>query len=114
MKITDLRISRHLREFPAEIGPPESPLDLITISTDEGLEGHTFVSAPGEDITPALLRQVRPMLLGQDALDIGRIWQLMARRGLPATAQGAVDVALWDIAGKAAGLPLHRLLGTVK
>jgi len=114
MKITDLRILRHQRANPLDVGPPVQKLDLMTIATDEGIEGHTFVSAPGEDIADLLVRQVKPALLGQDALDIGRIWAMTARRGLPATVQGAVDVALWDIAGKAAALPLHRLLGTVK
>ncbi|MBO4258128.1 enolase C-terminal domain-like protein [Streptomyces griseorubiginosus] len=114
MKITDLRILRHQQPNPSDVGPPVLPLDLMTISTDEGIEGHTFVGAPGEDIAELLVRQVKPALLGQDALDIGRIWAMTGRRGLPATAQGAVDVALWDIAAKAAGLPLHRLLGTVK
>jgi L-alanine-DL-glutamate epimerase-like enolase superfamily enzyme len=114
MKITDLRILRHQRPNPSGLGPPVQPLDLMTISTDEGIEGHTFVGAPGEDIAEILVRQVKPTLLGQDARDIGRIWAITARRGLPVTAQGAVDVALWDITAKTAGLPLHRLLGTVK
>jgi L-alanine-DL-glutamate epimerase-like enolase superfamily enzyme len=114
VKITDLRIVRHERESPYDPGPRVARLDLMTISTDEGVDGQTFVGAPGEDLAETIVGQVKPMLLGQDALDIGRIWQLTARRGLPATVQGAVDVALWDIAGKAAGLPLHRLLGTVK
>ena len=114
MKITDVRLLAHERPFPAPLGPPLSRLDLLTITTDEGIEGHTFAGAPGEDIAGPLIRQVRPMLIGQDPLDIGRIWALTGRRGLPASLQGAVDVALWDIAGKAAGLPVHRLLGTVR
>lgn len=114
MRISDLRVRRHQRAFPAELGPPSAPLDLMTITTDEGIEGHTFLGAPGDDIAGTILRRLKPALIGQDPLDIGRIWQLTARRGLPPTVQGAVDVALWDIAGKAAGLPLHRLLGTVK
>src|SRR4051812_31628000 len=110
MKITDIRVVRHQRELSVELMPPTSPMDLMTIVTDEGVAGSTFLNAPGEDVAAAVLRQVKPMLLGQDALDIGRIWALTARRGLPASVQGAVDVALWDIAGKTAGLPLHRLL----
>jgi L-alanine-DL-glutamate epimerase-like enolase superfamily enzyme len=114
MKITDVRLLRHERPFPARMGPPLSRLDLLTIATDEGVEGHTFTGAPGEDLASRLVRQVKPVLLGQNPLDIGRIWALTGRRGLPASVQGAVDVALWDIAGKAAGLPVHRLLGTVR
>jgi L-alanine-DL-glutamate epimerase-like enolase superfamily enzyme len=96
------------------MGPPLSRLDLLTIATDEGIEGHTFAGAPGEDVAGPIVRQVRPMLIGQDPLDIGRIWARTGQRGLPASLQGAVDVALWDITGKAAGLPVHRLLGTVR
>jgi len=36
------------------------------------------------------------------------------RRAMHSTVQGYIDVALWDIAGKAADLPIHRLLGTVR
>lgn len=114
MKITDLRVLRHEAPFPGELGPPAVRLDLLTIRTDDGVEGHTFAGAPGEDIGELLVRHVKPMLLGRDPLDIGQIWQLTGRRGLPATVRGAVDVALWDIAAKAAGLPLHRLLGTAQ
>jgi L-alanine-DL-glutamate epimerase-like enolase superfamily enzyme len=114
MKITDVRVLRHERPLAAAVGPPVQRLDLLTISTDEGVEGHTFLGGPGEDLAEAVLRGVRPMLLGADPLDIGRIWRLTGRRGLPPSVQGAVDVALWDIAGKAAGLPVHRLLGTVR
>jgi L-alanine-DL-glutamate epimerase-like enolase superfamily enzyme len=114
MKITDLRVLRHEAPFPAVVGPPATRFDLLTIGTDEGIEGHTFAGAPGEDIGELLVRHVKPMLLGRDPLDIGRIWQLTGRRGLPPTVQGAVDVALWDITAKAAGLPLHRLLGTTQ
>lgn len=112
MKITELRVLQHEAPFPGELGPPSARLDLLTISTDEGVEGHTFAGAPGEEIGEVLVRRVEPMLVGRDPLDIGQIWQLTGRRGLPPTVRGAVDVALWDIAAKAAGLPLHRLLGT--
>ena len=56
-------------------------------------------------------------LLGKDPLQIERHWQHMFRRCLfrggsdTMAAIGAIDVALWDIAGKAAGLPIHRMLG---
>ena len=54
--------------------------------------------------------------MGRDPLDIGAIWwDLWERtaRSRP-TSIGAVDVGLWDIAGKIAGLPIHRLLGTCR
>ncbi|MEI4271171.1 enolase C-terminal domain-like protein [Klenkia sp. LSe6-5] len=117
MKITDLRVLLHERTMPAVVGPPTTTLALLTVDTDEGISGHTFLGAPGEDVVAlgsTLVRQVKPTLLGSDPLDIGRIWLTLGRRGLPPTLQGAIDVALWDIAGKAAGLPVHRLLGSTR
>ena len=101
----DVRLLAHERPFPAPVGPPLSRLDLLTIATDEGIEGHTFAGAPGEDVAGPLHRQVRPMLIAQDPLDIGWIWALTARRGLPASLQGAVDVALWGHRGEGRRAP---------
>ena len=60
----------------------------------------------------------RPLCLGQDATRIGPLMravqeklQVFGRGGTVTHALSAVDTALWDIAGKAAGVPLHRLLG---
>ena len=49
-------------------------------------------------------------------MDIGAIWRDIyeQRRTVPVKAIGAVDVALWDLAGKVAGLPIHRMLGTCR
>jgi L-alanine-DL-glutamate epimerase-like enolase superfamily enzyme len=88
----------------------------VTISTDEGIEGHMFVAAPGADVTQQLVSTAKPMLLGRNPLDIGAIWRDLAAfpRLLDPTVQGYVDIALWDIAGKVAGLPVHRLLGSCR
>ena len=56
MKITDVRLLRHERPFPARVGAPVSRLDLLTIATDEGIEGHTFIGAPGEDLASCVVR----------------------------------------------------------
>jgi L-alanine-DL-glutamate epimerase-like enolase superfamily enzyme len=116
MKITDLRIVIHERKMPAGTGRPAMPLGVMTISTDEGVDGHVFVTAPGPDVTRQLVSAVKPMLMGRDPLDIGAIWHGFAAfpRMFDPTVQGYVDVALWDIAGKVAGLPVHRLLGTCR
>lgn len=114
MKITDVRVLMHERPPLGVLGLEVMPIGVLSIRTDAGLEGHNFFGAPGEDIATILVKSVKPMLVGADPLDIGRIWRLLTRRGLPASVQGVVDVALWDIAGKAAGLPLHRLLGTAR
>jgi L-alanine-DL-glutamate epimerase-like enolase superfamily enzyme len=116
MKITDLRIVVHERRTPAGTGRPSMPLGVMTISTDEGIDGHVFVSAPGPDVSQQLVSAAKLMLLGRNPLDIGAIWHDIAAfsRMFDPTVQGYVDLALWDIAGKVAGLPVHRLLGTCR
>ena len=54
--------------------------------------------------------------MGEDPQDIGRLWQRLWKMNRQASikAIGALDVYLWDINGKIAGLPIHRLLGTCK
>lgn len=117
MRITDLRVLVHEREnllrFPD--GPALIEQAVLTVATDEGIEGYTFLSPPQPDVTRQLVAIVKPLLIGRDPLAIGEIWGILGgRRDLDPIVQGYVDVALWDIAGKVAGLPVHRLLGTVR
>ncbi len=64
----------------------------------------------------SLIRYLKPLVVGQDPLDRERLWQALWSRNRQTTirAIGAVDVALWDLAGKIAGLPIHRLLGSYR
>ena len=94
-------------------------LGIVKVTTDEGIEGHAFLgsSRQGADAyVGPLIEFVKPMLVGRNPLDIGAIWEKLWKmnRNVSTNAIGAVDVALWDIAGKVAGLPIHRLLGTCK
>ncbi len=96
-----------------------SRLGLVTISTDDGVEGHAFLGSaynPADLDAPILLRVLKPVLIGRDPLDRERLNQeLWARvRGSSVRLIGALDVALWDLAGKVAGLPIHRLLGSYR
>jgi L-alanine-DL-glutamate epimerase-like enolase superfamily enzyme len=96
-----------------------SQLGLLRIATDQGIEGNAFLGsafAPGHHDAPKLMHFLRPLILGKDPLDRERLVQAMWRRSRAASipAIGAVDVALWDIVGKAAGMPVHRLLGTYR
>ncbi|WP_197499627.1 enolase C-terminal domain-like protein [Mycobacterium sp. 1245852.3] len=102
-----------LLTFPGESNTVEQA--VLTIETDEGIQGHTFMSQPEPAVAQQLISTVKPLLVDRDPLDIGAIWvQLGSRRDIDPTVQSYVDVALWDIAGKVAGLPIHRLLGTTK
>jgi mannonate dehydratase len=91
----------------------------LRIETDEGLTGLGDATLNGRELAVAsyLSDHVIPCLIGRDAHQIEDIWQYLYRgaywRRGPVTmaAIAAVDTALWDIKAKAAGLPLHQLLG---
>ena len=96
-----------------------SKLGLLTITTGDGITGHAFLGSafyPADLDGPSLMRYLKPILLGQDPLDRERLYKAMWKRVRTTTVRsiGAVDIALWDIAGKAAGLPIHRLLGSYR
>jgi L-alanine-DL-glutamate epimerase-like enolase superfamily enzyme len=96
-----------------------SALGLLRIGTDSGIVGHAFLGSATHTAVndgPGLIRFLKPLLMGQDPLERERLnaalwpWsRLISVRSI-----GAVDVALWDIAGQAAGMPIHRLLGTTR
>ena len=95
----------------------KSDLGLLAVTTDDGITGHAFLgtsSNPASLDGPGLIRFLKPLLMGQNPLDRERLNRLLWARARAATVRsiGACDVALWDIAGKAAGLPIHRLIGT--
>ncbi|HTM48546.1 MAG TPA: enolase C-terminal domain-like protein [Bryobacteraceae bacterium] len=96
-----------------------SPFLLVRIHTDEGVTGLGEVSCTprwsGEDqVTAAHFIDtiLAPLLTGQDPGEIGRLSLALGRAlsGNPFT-KAALEMALWDILGKAAGLPVYRLLG---
>src|SRR3954466_3842039 len=96
-----------------------SDLGLLRVVTDEGIEGHAFLgtsSNPASLDGPGLIRFLKPVVMGQDPLDRERLNKLLWARARAATGRsiGPVDIALWDIAGKKAGLPIHRLIGTAR
>ena len=89
---------------------------LLRIITEDGTEGWCSEISP--DLAHALVGDAREHLIGRDALARERIWQdfLMVQRlfHLPVNLRGAVDIALWDIAGKFHNLPVWRLLGACR
>jgi L-alanine-DL-glutamate epimerase-like enolase superfamily enzyme len=93
---------------------------LVKVTTDQGYEGwgEAFGLRAAAVTQRAIDEMIAPLCLGQDAYRIGPLMgevqeelQVFGRGGLVTHALSAVDIALWDIAGKAAGAPLHRLLG---
>jgi L-alanine-DL-glutamate epimerase-like enolase superfamily enzyme len=92
-----------------------SALGLLEIKTDSGLVGHAFLGASGrsaETDASLLIKSLKPIVMGQDPFDRERLHRAVSRRARTAIrAAGAIDVALWDLAGKAANLPIHQLIG---
>ncbi len=102
---------------------------LVILHTDEGLTGigesdvnpwlaKACIEAPG---THTMGLCIREMLIGADPADISGLWRRMyvgtamnGRRGAVVHAIGAVDMALWDLRGKALGRPVCELLGAVR
>ncbi len=98
---------------------PDRNFVTLKITTDEGVTGLGDGTLNGRELSVAtyLTEHVAPLLVGRDPHAIEDTWQFLYRsaywRRGPVTmaAIAAVDVALWDIKAKVAGLPLYQLLG---
>lgn len=111
-------------------------MTLVVVTTDTGLQGFgeakAAVGSSGvcASIVTCVEKELKPLLIGQDARHISRIWELiyngsrdhyalsrgrkfpiLGRRGLTISAMSGIDTALWDIKGKALGVPVVELLG---
>lgn len=111
-------------------------MTLVVITTDTGLQGFgeakAAVGSSGvcASIVTCVEKEIKPLLVGKDAHHITRIWEhiyngtrdhyalkrgrkfpILGRRGLTISAMSGVDTALWDLKGKALGVPVVELLG---
>ncbi len=124
MKITDLAVTLFAwDDLPTIEYSPHNPrvagtsqLGLVTLTTDQGIEGHAFLGSAmrsAELDAVSLVHSLKPMVVGEDPLNRERLYAQLWKRHRSTTLRciGAVDVALWDIAGKVAGLPLYKLMG---
>ena len=114
MKITDITTT-----------PLKTGKGLLRIQTDAGVEGWaespgTNPGVPGKNgaVFEAYLESIiKPVLVGEDPLQIERHWETLALGKdeklfkLPANVVGVIDVALWDLLGKETGLPVYTLMG---
>ena len=127
MKITDVE-AIVLRQPALDDGIADGSQDdlVIKVHTDEGIVGigevdsapeavHALVTAPGSH---AIANSFHNLLVGEDPIDIERLWQKMyrgmnyiGRRGIALHALSGIDIALWDIKGKVEGKPISELLG---
>ena len=131
MKIKEVRCEVYLREPPRRVRqgfPPPAgkvPFPILRIITDDGIEGFAFNSAVAftpRNITEQAASVIRHVIIDKDPLDREWIWQKLwellyyGSGGGPLSlgVLSAVDVALWDIAGKALGQPVYKLLGAYR
>ena len=94
---------------------------IVEVETDEGVTGWGECFGPG-NIAFAnkgiVEKVIQPIVLGMQALDRDVIWHKVynlmrdhGQKGMPLQALSGVDIALWDLAGKAANLPLYKMIG---
>jgi D-galactarolactone cycloisomerase len=126
MKITQIHtmIARvplgQQRFLSSQCGFPERNSLLVRVDTDEGISGwgEGGQYGPPEPVASCIVHVLAPQILGRNPLDRGRIGQELyaatrdfGQKGSYIEAMSAIDIALWDIAGKALGEPVCRLLG---
>lgn len=128
MKITDVE-AVILRQPVLDDGIADGSQDdlVVLVHTDEGITGigevdsapeavRAIINAPGSH---AIANSLQNLLVGEDPLDVERLWHKMyrgliyvGRRGIALHALSGIDIALWDIKGKALGKPVCELIGT--
>ena len=109
MKITDVKVylAKEWRTF-----------CFVVVETDEGISGLGEAGITGRELAvQGAIEHFKPLLIGQDPFRSEHLWQLLFRGGFfPAqriltAAIAAIDIALWDIKGKALDVPVYELLG---
>ena len=110
MKITDIQ------SYPVWNGARH--FFFVVVDTDEGISGVGEGGITGRELAMAgAVEHLKQQLVGQDPQRISFLWQLMSRggffpaQGVVSAALSAIDIALWDIKGKALGVPVYQLLG---
>ena len=126
MQIT--RIKSHVLhyELPEKLGYSQQfyaqrTAHIIEVETDEGVTGWGECFGPGNvaKANKTIVEDViQPMVLGMNPLDRDVVWHKVynllrdhGQKGMPMQSLSGVDIALWDIAGKVANLPLYQLIG---
>ncbi|HEX3881562.1 MAG TPA: mandelate racemase/muconate lactonizing enzyme family protein [Stellaceae bacterium] len=91
---------------------------IVEVETDEGIIGIGESGLGGGATATVIEKDLKPLLVGRDPTMIEGLWQLMfartrqyGRRGVVMNAISGIDIALWDIAGKIAKMPVYKLLG---
>lgn len=130
MKITEIKMHVLKRETPGYLtsfsGLSKSghlakfKYILVRVLTDQEIEGDYIVWSEIPSARPGslaeILRAFKPYVIGQDPLYVERIWQKVGGLwyGQKGPAFAAIDIALWDVVGKVANLPIYKLLGAYR
>jgi len=121
MRITGLRVqifaprANAYQEPPRQAQPATRQNGIAIIATDQGVEGIVTCTAPVLRELARLWHGAAEHIEGHDPFDRERIERPLSRRlGWPARPLGVLDCGLWDIAGKALGLPVYKLLGAAR
>jgi len=120
MKIVDVSVARYERPYERPISNGKytythAHFVVVELRTDEGITGVGWTD--GGKVVQEAVDLLRPALLGGDPFAVERIWsrmyrpKIVGRKGLELRAISAVDIALWDLMGKATGQPVAKLLG---
>lgn len=104
----------HAGNFPGAL-----ELVLTEVQAEDGTVGYSLARShggqPGAVIAGQIQATLRPLVLGRDALDPAALWEVLAAQEpagyVSVFAISAIDVALWDLAGRLRGLPVAQLLG---
>jgi L-alanine-DL-glutamate epimerase-like enolase superfamily enzyme len=129
MKVTHVETQTVLVPLEKPIGSALGPIAkfgciLVSVRTDAGITGENLIFTLNDRRTAVLRQMVEELadlVVGQDAGHIAGFWarawtdiNFLGHKGVPVVGISAIDGALWDALGKAAGLPLYRLLGGAK
>jgi D-galactarolactone cycloisomerase len=115
-RVRDLTLWRYRAAYSRHI-----ETTLVRITTDDGITGYGEAHAPiAPEVTCAIITTLlAPLLVGENPLAVDRLWEKMYasmrirghHTGFMSEAMAGIDIALWDIAGKVTGLPIHLLMG---
>ena len=122
LKITDITVNQLKSFLPKEATPfvGAGGRLIVRVYTDEGIVGIAEGSRNLSVFRAYIDDLIKPLLVGVNPLQPKRIWELLAQGSgqhatrFPPQVVGAIDICCWDILGKAAGLPVHTLLGGLK
>ena len=91
---------------------------IVEIETADGITGWGECYGPSAVAKAYIETQFAPRIIGRDAFDVEVIWEDLYNRikdygprGMVTSAMSGIDIALWDIIGKACGKPIHKLIG---